>query len=256
MDFEMNIMCYAPGAHFWCVETHVMEHGMVMLQGQALQLLGRDWHEIWTDDFVWMGPYVPQQIYATGNEVCEYLLYKDVQPRRDLSGPPPGGAVAVCAWIRGAEPLYRPPPRRPGWGSPRPAAERFFRVYTREVRPQPIGGGPQAPRASEVRRVPEDGEEDRRLHQAADSGGQGQSFPARGPALGQRGLNIMQFVKEFNAATQGMEPGMPTPVVITAFADRTFTFITKTPPNTYFLKKAASSRRAARPRARAARSAG
>ena len=78
MDFEMNIMCYAPGAHFWCVETHVMEHGMVMLQGQALQLLGRDWHELWTGDFVWMGPYLPQQIYATGNEVCEYLLYKDV----------------------------------------------------------------------------------------------------------------------------------------------------------------------------------
>ena len=78
MDFEMNIMCYAPGAHFWCVETHVMEHGMVMLQGQALQMLGRDWHELWGDDFVWMGPYVPQQIYATGTEVCEYLLYKDV----------------------------------------------------------------------------------------------------------------------------------------------------------------------------------
>jgi len=78
MDFEMNIMCYAPGAHFWCIETHVMEHGMVMLQGNALQLLGRDWHELWTDDFVWMGPYLPQQIYAVGNEVCEYLLYKDV----------------------------------------------------------------------------------------------------------------------------------------------------------------------------------
>ena len=78
MDFEMNIMCYAPGAHFWCIETHVMEHGMVMLQGQALQLLGRDWHELWADDFVWMGPYVPQQIYAVGTETCEYLLYKDV----------------------------------------------------------------------------------------------------------------------------------------------------------------------------------
>ena len=49
----------------------------------------------------------------------------------------------------------------------------------------------------------------------------------------------MSFVKEFNAVTQGMEPGMPVPVVITAFADRTFTFIMKTPPNTYFLKKAA-----------------
>ncbi|WP_027283725.1 (S)-ureidoglycine aminohydrolase [Rubritepida flocculans] len=83
MDFEMNIMCYAPGAHFWCVETHIMEHGMVMLQGQALQLLGRDWHELWTGDFVWMGPYVPQQIYAIGPEVCEYLLYKDVN--RDVA---------------------------------------------------------------------------------------------------------------------------------------------------------------------------
>ena len=63
--------------------------------------------------------------------------------------------------------------------------------------------------------------------------------PPIGPALGQRGLNIMQFVKEFNAATQGMEPGMPVPVVITAFADRTFTFVTKTPPVSYFMKKAA-----------------
>ena len=63
--------------------------------------------------------------------------------------------------------------------------------------------------------------------------------PPIGPALGQRGLNIMAFVKEFNAATQGMEPGMPVPVVITAFGDRTFTFVTKTPPASYFLKKAA-----------------
>lgn len=63
--------------------------------------------------------------------------------------------------------------------------------------------------------------------------------PPIGPALGQRGLNIMQFVKEFNAATQQMEPGTPTPVVITAYSDRSFSFITKTPPNTYFLMKAA-----------------
>src|ERR1700688_2139919 len=63
--------------------------------------------------------------------------------------------------------------------------------------------------------------------------------PPVGPALGQRGLNIMAFVKEFNAVTANMEPGMPVPVVITAYADRTFTFITKTPPNTYFLMKAA-----------------
>lgn len=63
--------------------------------------------------------------------------------------------------------------------------------------------------------------------------------PPVGPALGQRGLNIMAFVKDFNAATQNMEPGMPIPVVITAFADRTYSYVTKTPPNTYFLKKAA-----------------
>ena len=69
--------------------------------------------------------------------------------------------------------------------------------------------------------------------------GKANPSPPVGPALGQRGLNIMSFVKEFNAATAQLEPGMPIPVVITAFGDRTFTFITKTPPNTYFLKKAA-----------------
>ena len=69
--------------------------------------------------------------------------------------------------------------------------------------------------------------------------GKANPSPPVGPALGQRGLNIMAFCKEFNAATQNMEPGMPIPVVITAFADRSFSFITKTPPNTYFLMKAA-----------------
>ena len=63
--------------------------------------------------------------------------------------------------------------------------------------------------------------------------------PPIGPALGQRGLNIMEFCKAFNAQTQNLEKGMPVPVVITAFADRTFTFITKTPPASYFLRKAA-----------------
>ncbi len=63
--------------------------------------------------------------------------------------------------------------------------------------------------------------------------------PPIGPALGQRGLNIMEFCKQFNAKTQSMEKNMPIPVVITAFSDRSFTFVTKTPPNTYFIKKAA-----------------
>ncbi|WP_395820623.1 50S ribosomal protein L11 [Devosia sp.] len=61
--------------------------------------------------------------------------------------------------------------------------------------------------------------------------------PPIGPALGQRGLNIMEFCKAFNAATQDMEKGAPTPVVITIFADKSFTFETKLPPVTYFLKK-------------------
>jgi large subunit ribosomal protein L11 len=69
--------------------------------------------------------------------------------------------------------------------------------------------------------------------------GKANPSPPIGPALGQRGLNIMEFCKAFNAATQSLEPGMPIPVVITAYADRSFTFITKTPPATYFLKKAA-----------------
>ena len=69
--------------------------------------------------------------------------------------------------------------------------------------------------------------------------GKANPSPPIGPALGQRGLNIMEFCKAFNASTQGMEPGMPIPVVITAYQDRTFTFTTKTPPASFFLKKAA-----------------
>jgi large subunit ribosomal protein L11 len=69
--------------------------------------------------------------------------------------------------------------------------------------------------------------------------GKANPSPPIGPALGQRGLNIMEFCKAFNAQTQSLEPGMPIPVVITAYADRSFTFVSKSPPNTYFLKKAA-----------------
>ena len=64
--------------------------------------------------------------------------------------------------------------------------------------------------------------------------------PPIGPALGQRGLNIMEFCKAFNARTQKVEKGQPTPVVITIFADKCFTFETRTPPVTYFIKKAAN----------------
>ena len=69
--------------------------------------------------------------------------------------------------------------------------------------------------------------------------GKANPSPPVGPALGQRGVNIMEFCKAFNAATQQMEQGLPTPVVITVYSDRSFTFITKTPPASVLLKKAA-----------------
>ncbi|MDY6994686.1 MAG: 50S ribosomal protein L11, partial [Pseudomonadota bacterium] len=69
--------------------------------------------------------------------------------------------------------------------------------------------------------------------------GQANPSPPVGPALGQHGLNIMEFCKNFNAQTQNLEPGLPIPVVITAYSDKSFTFILKTPPASVLLKKAA-----------------
>ena len=69
--------------------------------------------------------------------------------------------------------------------------------------------------------------------------GQANPSPPIGPALGQQGVNIMEFCKQFNALTQKMEQGMPIPVVITVYADRSFTFVSKSPPASYFIKKAA-----------------
>jgi len=69
--------------------------------------------------------------------------------------------------------------------------------------------------------------------------GKANPSPPIGPALGQRGLNIMEFCKRFNAETQGIEPGLPLPVVITAYADKSFDFILKSPPATVLIKKAA-----------------
>src|SRR5438045_9770075 len=77
--------------------------------------------------------------------------------------------------------------------------------------------------------------------------GKANPSPPIGPALGQRGLNIMEFCKAFNAQTQGLEPGMPIPVVITAYGDRSFTFVTKPPPSSFFLKKAAGVEKGSQP---------
>ena len=75
--------------------------------------------------------------------------------------------------------------------------------------------------------------------------GQANPSPPIGPALGQRGVNIMAFCKAVNAHTQNEEPGVPIPTVITVFADRSFSFVTKTPPASYFIKKAAGLPKAA-----------
>jgi large subunit ribosomal protein L11 len=69
--------------------------------------------------------------------------------------------------------------------------------------------------------------------------GKANPSPPIGPALGQRGVNIMEFCKAFNAATQQSEVGVPTPVIITVYSDRSFTFVIKTPPVSFFLKRAA-----------------
>ena len=80
--------------------------------------------------------------------------------------------------------------------------------------------------------------------------GKANPSPPIGPALGQRGLNIMEFCKAFNAQTQGVEPGLPIPVVITAYADKSFTFIMKTPPAAILIKKASGIQKgSARPNA-------
>ena len=76
--------------------------------------------------------------------------------------------------------------------------------------------------------------------------GKANPSPPVGPALGQKGLNIMEFCKAFNAATQSMEPGVPVPVIITAYEDKSFTFITKLPPVAYYIKKAAGVKSASK----------
>lgn len=75
--------------------------------------------------------------------------------------------------------------------------------------------------------------------------GKANPSPPVGPALGQRGLNIMEFCKAFNAATQKMDPGTPVPVVITAYEGKSFTFVTKTPPASYYLKQFANVKKGA-----------
>ena len=82
-DMHVTIVTLEPGAVIPFAETHVMEHGLYMLEGQGLYFLGQDWHEIWAGDFIWMGGYCPQQFYPTGFGDACYLLYKNVN--RDVA---------------------------------------------------------------------------------------------------------------------------------------------------------------------------
>ena len=77
-DMAMNIFTFPPGSALPVTETHVMEHGLVMLQGQGVYYLGTEWLEVLAGDFIWMGPYVPQSFYATGPTPSRYIYYKDV----------------------------------------------------------------------------------------------------------------------------------------------------------------------------------
>ncbi len=77
-DMHVNILGFKPGNYFPYVETHIMEHGLYMLEGQGLYLLAGDWHEVQPDDFIWMSAYCPQHFYCTGWDEAAYLLYKDV----------------------------------------------------------------------------------------------------------------------------------------------------------------------------------
>jgi (S)-ureidoglycine aminohydrolase len=77
-DMAVNIFTYQPGATLPMVETHIMEHGLVMLSGQGVYRLNDEWHPVRAGDVIWMGPYCPQWFVAMGKEPASYLYYKDV----------------------------------------------------------------------------------------------------------------------------------------------------------------------------------
>ena len=84
-DMHVNIVTFAPGAVIPFAETHVMEHGLYMLQGKGVYRLNQDWVEVEVGDFLWLRAFCPQACYAGGPEPFRYLLYKDVNRHADLS---------------------------------------------------------------------------------------------------------------------------------------------------------------------------
>lgn len=85
-DMAMNIFTFQPGSSLPLTETHVMEHGLYLFEGQGVYYLGREWYEVRSGDFIWMGPYCPQSFYATGGAPARYIYYKDVN--RDVEPRP------------------------------------------------------------------------------------------------------------------------------------------------------------------------
>ena len=77
-DMAMNVFTFPPGYSLPVTETHFMEHGLYMLEGQGVYYLGDRWYEVEAGDFIWMGPYVPQSYFATGSSPSRYLYYKNV----------------------------------------------------------------------------------------------------------------------------------------------------------------------------------
>ncbi len=90
-DFAVNTMVYQPGAALSMVEMHIMEHGLLMLEGGGIYRLGDSWYPVTAGDFIWMGPWCPQWFGALGKVPAKYLIYKDAN-RHPLSGAPPTGA--------------------------------------------------------------------------------------------------------------------------------------------------------------------
>jgi (S)-ureidoglycine aminohydrolase len=86
-DFAVNTMTYQPGASLSMVEMHVMEHGLLMLEGGGVYRLGDSWYPVTAGDFIWMGPWCPQWFGAIGKKPAKYLIYKDWN-RHPLASPP------------------------------------------------------------------------------------------------------------------------------------------------------------------------
>jgi (S)-ureidoglycine aminohydrolase len=96
-DFAVNSMVYQPGAALGMVEMHVMEHGLLMLDGGGIYRLGDSWYSVTAGDFIWMGPWCPQWFGAIGKTPAKYLIYKDCNrhplAREPLAGTPPPGTL-------------------------------------------------------------------------------------------------------------------------------------------------------------------